>query len=125
DVSGGSEGIVTHSSMVMVGGNHVHGTGLRGITMSEMSMGEVAENDVSGVVGVGIYCGDHSECTIRRNVITGTRSDHTGNLSQAGMAIEATYYALAGLEQNTLVENARTVASFDNSRFTEGRLDGT
>src|SRR5207249_1563038 len=40
DLSGGGEGIVTHASMVMVRGNRVHGTSLRGITMSEMSMGE-------------------------------------------------------------------------------------
>jgi nitrous oxidase accessory protein NosD len=118
DVSGGNEGIVTHSSMVMVMGNRVHGTGLRGITMSEMSMGEVSENDVSGARGVGVYCGDHSECTIRRNVISGIRSDGTDNLAQAGVGIEANYFALAGLEQNTLVGNPRPIASFDNSRLT-------
>ena len=123
DVSGGNEGIVTHSSMVMVSGNRVHDTRLRGITISEMSMGEVSGNEVSGARGVGVYCGDHSECTIRRNVIAGTRSDGSGNLAQDGVGIEANYFALAGLEQNTLVGNARPVAAFDNSRFTAGRLD--
>ena len=81
DVSGGSEGIVTHDSMVMVGGNRVHGTSLRGITMSEMSMGEVAENTVLGARGVGVYCGDHSECEISRNVVTATRRGAPGDLS--------------------------------------------
>ncbi len=117
DVSGGSEGIVTHSSMVMVSGNRVHGTRLRGITMSEMSMGEVSENTVSGALGVGVYCGDHSECTIRRNVVSGTRSDGTDNLAQAGVGIEANYYAVAGLDENTLIGNPRPTATFDNSQF--------
>ena len=109
DVSGGSEGIVTHDSMVMVGGNRVHGTSLRGITMSEMSMGEVAENNVTGARGVGVYCGDHSECEIRQNVVAGTRSDGTDNLAQAGVGIELNYYAFAYLDRNVLVGNPKPV----------------
>ena len=87
--------------------------------MSEMSMGEVSENTVTGSLGVGVYCGDHSECTIRRNVVSGTRSDGTDNLAQAGVGIEANYYAVAGLEENTLVGNPKPTASFDNSRLTD------
>jgi nitrous oxidase accessory protein NosD len=117
DVSGGAEGIVTHSSMVMVMGNRVHGTSLRGITMSEMSMGEVSENDVSGATGVGVYCGDHSECEIERNVVTGTRRGAAGNLSAAGIGIEANYYALAHVRDNVLVGNPTPVRTFANSRL--------
>jgi nitrous oxidase accessory protein NosD len=116
DVSGGAEGIVTHSSMVMVMGNRVHGTSLRGITMSEMSMGDVAENSVSGAGGVGVYCGDHSECEIKRNVVAGTRPDGSGDRARVGVGIEANYYALAQLKDNVLVANPSPVASFDNSR---------
>jgi hypothetical protein len=54
DVSGGLEGIVTHSSVIVVMGNHVHGTRLRGITMGEMSMGEVSKNTVTGARGRGV-----------------------------------------------------------------------
>jgi nitrous oxidase accessory protein NosD len=120
DVSGGQEGIVTHSSMVMVSGNHVHGTLLRGITMSEMSMGDVSKNTVTGAVGVGVYCGDHSECEIDKNIVAGTRSAGTSDLGQAGVGIEAKYYAQAKLERNVLVGNPRATAAFSNSQFENG-----
>jgi nitrous oxidase accessory protein NosD len=121
DVSGGAEGIVTHSSMVMVKGNRVHGTSLRGITMSEMSMGEVEENSVSAANGVGIYCGDHSECEIARNVVAGTRRDRSGDRARAGVGIVANYYALARLRDNVLVGNPAPVRSFYNSRLEQER----
>jgi hypothetical protein len=120
DVSGGQEGIVTHSSMVMVSGNHVHGTNLRGITMTEMSMGEVTRNTVTGTTGVGVYCGDHSECEINRNLVEGTRSAGTEDLGQAGIGIEAKFYAVAKLDRNVLVDNPKAIASFSNSLFESG-----
>jgi Right handed beta helix region len=120
DVSGGQEGIVTHSSMVMVSGNHVHGTGLRGITMTEMSMGEVSKNTVTGTTGVGVYCGDHSQCEINRNIVEGTRSAGTDDLGQAGIGIEAKYYAVATLGRNVLVDNPEATAAFSNSLFQSG-----
>jgi hypothetical protein len=85
--------------------------------MSEMSMGMVAENHVSGATGVGVYCGDHSECMIERNVVSGTRSDHSGDRARAGIGIVANYYALAELEENVLIGNAKHIAAFSNSRF--------
>ena len=117
DVSGGYEGIAIHSSMIMVSGNRVHGTHLRGIAMTEMSMGEVEQNNVSGALGVGVYCGDHSECEIRKNVVVGTRSDHSGDLARIGVAIEANFYALAHLDDNTLVGNPAATRSFANGLF--------
>jgi parallel beta-helix repeat protein len=116
DVSGGNEGIVVHASNITVKGNRVHRTGMRGITMSEMSMGEVEKNNVSGSIGVGVYCGDHSMCDVSQNVIVGTRSDHTGNLATAGVGIEANFYAEADLDRNVLVGNPKPVASFAQSR---------
>jgi nitrous oxidase accessory protein len=117
DVSGGSEGIVVHSSNIMVSGNRVHGTSLRGINMGEMSMGEVHRNNVSGSVGVGVYCGDHSMCMVSENTVVGTKSDHTGNEAQAGVGIEANYYAELELDGNTLFGNAKALASFAQSRL--------
>jgi nitrous oxidase accessory protein NosD len=118
DVSGGSEGIVVHASNIMVGGNRVHGTSMRAITMSEMSMGEVAKNNISGSVGVGVYCGDHSMCDVNQNVVVGTRSDHTDNAAAAGVGIEANFYAEADLDRNVLVDNPVPTASFAQSQLT-------
>jgi nitrous oxidase accessory protein NosD len=117
DVSGGNEGIVVHASNITVSGNRVHGTGMRAITMSEMSMGEVTKNNVSGSVGVGVYCGDHSMCDVNQNVIVGTRSDNTGNEAAAGVGIEANFYAEADLDRNVLIGNPKPVAVFDQSRL--------
>jgi nitrous oxidase accessory protein NosD len=122
DVSGGDEGIVVHASNISVSGNRVHGTGMRAITMSEMSMGEIVKNNVSGSVGVGIYCGDHSMCEVNQNVIVGTRSDHTGNEATAGVGIVVNFYAEAELDRNVLVGNPRPVALFAQSRLS--RDDG-
>lgn len=85
--------------------------------MSEMSMGEIVKNNVSGSVGVGIYCGDHSMCEVNQNVIVGTRSDHTGNEATAGVGIVVNFYAEAELDRNVLVGNARPVALFAQSRL--------
>ena len=50
-VIGGQEGIVTHMAMAALRGNHVSGTSMRGITMTEMSAGEVEGNEVLGRTG--------------------------------------------------------------------------
>ena len=83
-------------------------------------MGEVSKNTVTGTTGVGVYCGDHSECEIARNVVEGTRSAGTDDLGQAGIAIEAKYYAVAKLDRNVLVDNPKAIASFSNSLFESG-----
>jgi hypothetical protein len=117
-VSGGREGIVTHSAMVLVSRNRVDGTALRGITMTEMSMGEVVENTVSGALGVGIFCGDYSECAIDRNVVTGTRPDRTtDDLSRLGAGIQSSYHAVAELDGNVLVGNGKGVETVGGGRF--------
>jgi nitrous oxidase accessory protein NosD len=117
DVSGGQEGIVTHADSVDVRDNHVTGTSLRGIAMTEMSMGEIEGNDVSDALGVGIYCGDHSMCEIADNVVAGTRADDGGgDRTRAGVGIEAHSYAEATLGRNTLVGNPVPVATFLGAR---------
>jgi hypothetical protein len=117
EINGGAEGIVTHSSMVMVERNRVHGTSLRGITMTEMSMGEVNDNQVSGALGVGIFCGDRSECEIGRNVVSGTRHDPAGDLSRVGVGIETDFDSIAQLEDNVLVGNPVPQRAFAGARF--------
>jgi hypothetical protein len=117
EISGGAEGIVTHSSMVMVEGNRVHGTSLRGITMTEMSMGEVVGNHVSNALGVGIFCGDRSECEVERNLVSGTRADGGDDYSRVGVGIESDFDSVAALEDNVLVGNPVPTAAFDGARF--------
>lgn len=102
EVSGGSEGIVSHMSMVMISENHVTGARMRGIAVTEMSMGEVDRNVVEDSIGVGIYCGDYSECAISENSVSGTRRDPSGNPTRAGFGILSHYGATATLDDNQL-----------------------
>jgi nitrous oxidase accessory protein NosD len=100
-IVGGQEGIVTHSANVMVADNWVTGTHMRGITVTEMSMGMVEENRVSDAVGVGIFCGDSSECEIERNRVAPVRPDlASGDAMRHGFGIVAHYRALAELQGN-------------------------
>ncbi|HET7046422.1 MAG TPA: right-handed parallel beta-helix repeat-containing protein [Gaiellaceae bacterium] len=122
DVSGGQEGIVTHADMVDLRDNHVDGTSLRGIAMTEMSMGEITGNDVSGALGVGIFCGDHSMCEIADNIVANTRPDDgSGDRTRPGVGIEAHSYAEATLGRNTLVGNPVASAAFLGGRLLRDR----
>jgi hypothetical protein len=112
-VVGGQEGIVTHSAMAMLAENNVERTSLRGISMTEMSMGGVERNTVRRANGVGILCGDHSMCTIRRNDVAGTRSDTTnGDLTRAGFGIVVELGAEAELSRNELRRNPSPLGVF-------------
>jgi hypothetical protein len=112
-VVGGNEGIVTHSVMAVLERNVVRGTSLRGIDMTEMSMGEVAHNHVEGALGIGIFCGDHSMCEIERNRVRGTRADTaSGDSARAGFGIEVHYGAEAELVKNDLAGNPSGVGVF-------------
>jgi hypothetical protein len=113
-VVGGNEGIVSHMANVMVRDNHVRSTKLRGIAVTEMSMGEVDDNLVEDALGVGIFCGDYSHCSIEDNHVTGTRSDPSGNPTRAGFGIVAHYGAVATVAGNTL---ERAPASFIGARI--------
>ncbi|MFN2466973.1 MAG: right-handed parallel beta-helix repeat-containing protein [Gaiellaceae bacterium] len=110
---GGREGIVTHSSRVRLRGNRVRDTTLRGIAVTEMSLGQISGNRVDEALGVGIFCGDRSQCAIVRNSVTGTRPDPaSGDLTRMGYAIQAHFGAQATLRRNTLVGNARGTSAF-------------
>jgi hypothetical protein len=111
-IVGTREGISTHSSMVDVRGNHVVGTTVRGISLSEMSMDSASHNRVESARGVGIVCMDHSECEIEHNTVAGTRVVD-GNPSAGGVAIESYYYAEAHVRNNTVIASPGGVRALD------------
>jgi nitrous oxidase accessory protein NosD len=119
-VIGGQEGIVTNMVMATLRDNHVSETTMRGITMTEMSMGEVEGNEVEGALGVAIFCGDYSHCDIERNVVRGTRADGEGGQTRAGYAIQAHFYARAHVEDNRLAGNDRGLGAFVNAEISRG-----
>ena len=105
-VTGGREGIVSHMAHVDFRENHVSGTTMRGITVTEMSMGTVTRNDVENVVGVGVYCGDYSHCEISRNWVRTVRPDHSaGDRLADGLAILSHFYAQATIDDNAVVDS--------------------
>jgi nitrous oxidase accessory protein NosD len=117
-VIGGQEGIVTHSVQTMLMGNHVRQTQLRGISVTEMSMGMVEHNDVHGARGIGIYCGDRSMCEFEHNVVSGTRPDHTSSdPSRGGYALVSWFESDAQVRDNVFVGNARSSGAFARSKI--------
>jgi Right handed beta helix region len=105
-VTGGLEGIVTHFARVMIRDNRVSDTELRAITMTEMSMGTIEDNDVDGALGVGIFCGDYSHCEIDDNDVSDVRPDRaSGDKGRQGIAIHAHYGAEAELDGNDVARS--------------------
>jgi len=113
-VVGGMQGIVVDSAEADLHHNRVSTTSYQGITMTEMSMGMVAGNEVAGAVGAGIACVDQSMCMIEDNHVSGTKADRTspGVERQAGYGIVSDYKAEAELDDNELVGNAGRVGVF-------------
>ena len=110
--SGGLEGIVTHFVHAEVRGNRVYGTSLRGITMTEMSMGSVERNVVADGLGVGIFCGDYSRCRVEDNVVTGIRPDEaSGDRTRAGFGILSHFGAVVELGENDVADSPGGVAA--------------
>jgi hypothetical protein len=73
----------------------------------------IERNEVAGGLGVGIFCGDQSECMIEHNRVSGTRADlASGDAAQMGYAIESHFESIAELSDNDLVGNARRVGAF-------------
>jgi hypothetical protein len=117
-VGGGQEGIVTHFANAMISHNHVSGTRLRAISMTEMSMGMIDRNEVTRALGVGILCNDHSMCMIERNVVVYTRPDSAaGDLWRAGFGVLASYGSEAELRDNSLGTNPRPSGAVLGSRL--------
>jgi hypothetical protein len=120
-VVGGQQGIVVDSAEAHIHGNHVSATSYQAITMTEMSMGMIAQNEVAGAVGAGIACVDQSMCMIDDNHVSGTKPDPStpGLERQNGYGIVSDYKAEAELEDNELVGNARRVGVFAGAEVSE------
>jgi nitrous oxidase accessory protein NosD len=112
-VTGGLEGIVTHFAHATVRDNRVTDTELRAITMTEMSMGTIEDNEVAGALGVGIFCGDYSHCEIEDNAVSDVRPDHaSGDHTRQGVAIQAHFGAEAELDDNAVERSPGGVAAY-------------
>jgi hypothetical protein len=112
-VIGGREGIVTHFALVRVEDNRVVGTSLRALTLTEMSMAEVKGNHVENALGVGIFCGDYSECEIDDNSVRNVRPDEaSGDSTRLGYGIVAHYGADATISGNDVSGVAARAKAF-------------
>jgi Right handed beta helix region len=112
-VRGGREGIVTNLANVRLAKNRVSDTRLRAISVTEMSMGKVERNIVRNVRGIGIFCGDYSHCTIKRNDVRGVQADgKTG--SRAGFAVVSHYFAVADVSDTPGPSSAFLNATLDH-----------
>jgi hypothetical protein len=115
-VTGGLEGIVTHFARVLVRDNHVSKTELRAITMTEMSMGKIEDNEVDGAVGVGIFCGDYSHCEIEDNAVADVVPDPSSNdPMRHGVAIQSHFGAEAELRDNEVSGSPGGIAAFSDA----------
>jgi parallel beta-helix repeat protein len=119
-VVGGMDGITTHSSMSDIAHNRVSRTTMRAISVMEMSMGTVEENEVRGALGVGIYCNDQSMCEVRRNTVVGTRRDPSGNRSRRGFGVLASFLSEAELSDNDLAGNPVPAGAETSSQLRAG-----
>lgn len=105
-VVGGQEGIVSHMAQVEFRNNHVRETTMRGIVVTEMSMGTVHRNDVEDAVGVGIFCGDYAHCEITDNSVRRIRPDFaSGDRTRHGFAILAHFGAQARVADNGIEDS--------------------
>ena len=120
-VIGGREGLVTHFAHASVRDNRVSGTSLRALTLTEMSMAVVEGNDVRDSLGVGIFCGDYSECEIDDNSVSGIRPDQaSGDTSRTGVGILAHYGATAFLSGNEVSDSPGGTRAVLGARISAG-----
>jgi nitrous oxidase accessory protein NosD len=115
-VVGGMEGITTHGSMTDIVHDRVSDTTMRGISVTEMSMGSVIDSEVTGALGIGIYCNDRSTCMIEHNTVVGTRPDvASGNPTRRGFGVLASFQSQAVLRDNQLASNPVPMGAVINS----------
>jgi parallel beta-helix repeat protein len=79
------EGIILHNSHAMIESNTVTGNGLRGVSISEMSMATVAKNKIMDNADAGIWVVDSSMADIAGNHIAGMRPGPEGRLNGIGV----------------------------------------
>lgn len=120
-VVGGMEGITVHSSMSEVMGNRVSHTQMRGISMTEMSMGSVMDNVVRDARGIGIWCNDRSVCMVEGNTVVDTRPDPSGDASRRGYGLQASFRSQAEVRDNALASNPVPQGAVVDSLITAAR----
>jgi nitrous oxidase accessory protein len=79
------EGIILHNSHAMIESNTVTGSGLRGVSISEMSMATVAKNTIMDNADAGIWVVDSSMADIAGNRIGAMRPGPEGRLNGIGV----------------------------------------
>ena len=79
------EGIILHNSHAMIESNTVTGSGLRGVSISEMSMATVAKNTIMDNADAGIWVVDSSMADIAGNHIGAMRPGPEGRLNGIGV----------------------------------------
>jgi parallel beta-helix repeat protein len=78
-----------------------------------MSMGRIEDNEVSEALGVGIFCGDYSECEIEDNEVSDVAPDReSGDETRDGLAIVAHYGAEVKLDGNEIVRSPGGIGAF-------------
>ena len=118
---GGREGITTHSSMTDIVHNKISRTTMEGISVTEMSMGMVMDNEVRDALGVGIYCNDRSMCQIEGNTVLDTRADPAGGTSRGGVGVLASFQSQANLWENELGANPVASSAIIDSEVQSSR----
>jgi hypothetical protein len=116
-VTGGMDGITTHSSMTDIVHNRVSRTTQRGISVTEMSMGMVMDNEVRDAAGIGIWCNDRSMCMIERNTVLDTRPGQYG----PGFGVLASFQSEANLWENELGANPVASSAITQSEVSSDR----
>jgi len=105
------EGIILHNAHATIQGNVVTANGLRGVSISEMSMAKVSNNKIVGNADAGIHVVDHSMAEIAGNQIARVGPGPEGKAH----GIRAFYYAEVMLGRDNLIEldlEDAVVASF-------------
>jgi hypothetical protein len=113
-IVGGQEGIATHFVNIDLMDNVVSRTTLRGIAMTEMSMGMIEGNEVRDAKGIGILCNDHSMCMIEKNTVVGTRLV-PGSAWTGGYGVLVSYGSEADIRDNALAANPREAGAIVDS----------
>lgn len=109
------EGILLHNAEADIFDNAVIGNGLRGIAMTEMSMGTVRDNTLIQNADAAIYVVDMSVVEVHDNTVAETRPGPYG----LAHSIRVQYYAEVALRGNQLDGE---VAILQNSTVWEGVL---
>lgn len=91
------EGLVAHVSHVTFERNEVVGASQRGVVITEMSDGRMAENSVIDSAGAAYFCGDMSNCSIVDNTAEGIEAGD-GRLSAMGHGVVVHYYSQAFID---------------------------